>query len=69
LKSRRNHIVLRIADDGIGFTPEQDQATGLGLVSMRERVESIGGTVKITSVRQKGTVVEAAAPLNHASRK
>ncbi len=67
LQARHNQVVLRVADDGVGFASEQDHATGLGLVSMRERVESIGGTVKITSAQRKGTTVEAAAPLNHGS--
>jgi two-component system sensor histidine kinase UhpB len=69
LKARRNQVVLRVADDGIGFASEHDQAAGLGLVSMRERMESIGGTIKIISALRKGTVVEAAAPLNHGPHK
>lgn len=69
LKARRKDVVLKIADDGVGFAPEPEQPVGLGLLSMRERVESIGGTVKIASSPLKGTLVEAAAPFHHVSHK
>lgn len=64
LKTGRNQVVLWVADDGVGFASEQERAAGLGLVSMQERMQSIGGTVKITSTPFKGTIVEAASPLN-----
>jgi signal transduction histidine kinase len=51
-------IVLRVADDGAGFENGTGDE-GLGLVSMRERVEALGGSFSITSVPGKGTVVEA----------
>ncbi len=38
-------IELRVSDDGIGFNPEQARVNhGLGLVSMRERLRSVGGS-------------------------
>jgi signal transduction histidine kinase len=52
-------VVLRIADAGGGFEDGAKPGQGLGLVSMRERVESLGGTFSITSVPARGTVVEA----------
>jgi signal transduction histidine kinase len=56
-------IVLRIADDGRGFddavTPGD---TGLGLVSMRERLRSVGGTLSIVSAAGKGALIEARVP-------
>jgi signal transduction histidine kinase len=53
-------VVLRVVDMGSGFDDGAGhRAGGLGLVSMRERVEALGGTLSITSVAGKGTVVEA----------
>lgn len=52
-------VVLRVADTGSGFEDRGGDDEGLGLVSMRERVQALGGTFTITSVSGKGTVVEA----------
>ena len=61
------HIVLRVADNGRGFIEPTRSAGGLGLASMRERLQLLEGTLSITSVPAKGTVVEARIPLAHAS--
>ena len=60
-------LVLRVADDGIGFVIRGDNGSGLGLVSMRERLQSLDGTLSITSVPGKGTVVEARVPVANES--
>ena len=39
-------LLLTIVDDGMGFDGETEQHTGLGLVSMRERLDAIGGLLK-----------------------
>jgi signal transduction histidine kinase len=61
-------IVLRIADGGRGFAhaARPDQA-GLGLVSMRERLRSVGGTLNIDSVPGHGAVIEARIPRDAAA--
>jgi signal transduction histidine kinase len=51
--------VLRISDDGIGFDVEERLTTGPGLAGMKERVESLGGQLDITSDPGRGTTVEA----------
>lgn len=51
-----------IRDDGQGFDP-QDAARGMGLASIRERVNSLGGSVKIESAPGKGTTLRATIPL------
>ncbi|HEV3472697.1 MAG TPA: ATP-binding protein [Actinomycetota bacterium] len=52
-------IVLRVADDGCGFDPEAAAAgQGFGLISMRERAESLGARFKLESRPQAGTVIE-----------
>ncbi|WP_295999922.1 PAS domain-containing protein [Rugamonas sp.] len=53
---------LELADDGIGFEPERDHA-GLGLQGMAERVDCIGGTVRIASDAARGTTITVEVPL------
>lgn len=59
---------LRIADDGRGFDVPAalERAAGgahVGLLGMRERVESMGGEVTIDSAPGRGTCIEARLPL------
>ena len=61
-----HQIVLRVSDDGAGFVDDGEKSAGLGLVSMRERVESLNGRLSIVSVPGSGTVVEARIPLDPA---
>src|SRR3977135_4736199 len=49
---------LEFSDDGDGFKP-QDRHDGRGLVGMRERVEQMGGELRITSARGKGNKMPA----------
>jgi signal transduction histidine kinase len=52
-------ISLRIIDDGDGFDPSGPRArSGMGLISMRERIESLGGDFKLTSEPGRRTCVE-----------
>src|SRR6266550_638833 len=52
---------LELRDDGYGFRLK-DRHDGLGLAGMRERVEQMGGDLKIISVRGKGTKVVVTVP-------
>jgi PAS domain S-box-containing protein len=57
-------IHLKISDDGVGFTlNENNIRPGLGLISMRERLDLIGGKFAIVSEPGSGTRVEATVPL------
>lgn len=56
-------IQLRVIDNGIGFDPQlQDISKGLGLVSMKERIELVGGRLSIQS-KASGTQLNARVPL------
>ena len=55
-------IVLRVFDRGRGFSASRHASNGLGLVSMRERVEALGGRLTVTSQLDRGTIVEARVP-------
>ncbi len=59
-------LELVIADNGCGFdlaTVQQSEADHLGLVGMRERVESLGGTLAIQSTPGAGTRVQLTVPV------
>jgi len=48
-------VELEIEDDGIGFDPARVRAGGLGLNTMRERAEALGGKLEIFSEPGQGT--------------
>ena len=54
-------LVLEVSDEGPGFVPEPSASFNghLGLMGMRERVESLGGTFSVKSELGKGTQVTA----------
>jgi PAS domain S-box-containing protein len=55
---------LSICDNGVGFTPNALTArSGLGLISMRERLHFVGGKFTITSRPGSGTRVEGAVKM------
>jgi signal transduction histidine kinase len=57
--NQEDEIVLRVEDDGDGFELGQVEK-GVGLDSMRERLETIGGRLSISSGSSNGTQVIAA---------
>ncbi|UCH24351.1 MAG: PAS domain S-box protein [Trueperaceae bacterium] len=57
-------IQLVIEDDGVGFDPSRAALGHLGLSSMRERAELLGGVCRIESVRDKGSSIHVRLPRN-----
>jgi signal transduction histidine kinase len=55
-------IALTIVDDGVGFEVDAVWGRGLGLISMHERIEAIGGTFEIRSSPGAGTRLEVRVP-------
>ncbi len=56
-------VRLIVEDDGCGFDLEgASHSTGFGLLSMRERAQSIGGFLNVQSAPALGTRVEVAVP-------
>lgn len=53
-------IDVTVADDGRGF--DVDERTGSGLLNIRDRIESVRGTVSITSVPGRGTTIRSWIP-------
>ena len=58
-------IYLTVRDSGLGFDPELARgAQGLGLISMRERVRLVKGTISIASRPHRGTEISVRVPLS-----
>jgi PAS domain S-box-containing protein len=57
LLNKKANFILKVDDDGCGFDPHTIYAGGIGLKSMRERAEQIGGKLKISSAPGKGTKI------------
>jgi signal transduction histidine kinase len=55
-------LVLTIVDDGKGFDVDGAPNAGLGLISMRERVESVGGVLDIQASPARGTRLRITVP-------
>jgi signal transduction histidine kinase len=61
LTSDTKELRLELRDDGDGFEVNA-RHDGFGLAGMRERVEQMGGSLKITSARGKGTKLVVTLP-------
>jgi signal transduction histidine kinase len=57
-------LTLTVVDDGVGFDVDAVWGQGLGLVSMKERLDAVGGAFEIRSDPGVGTRVEATVPLD-----
>ncbi len=56
--STDGHLVsLTITDDGVGFDPKERSASGLGLLTMRERAEFAGGSLSLEIGPGQGTCI------------
>ncbi len=56
-------LLLVVDDDGVGFHPEREQPAGhLGLASIRERAERVGGHLEIRSTEGEGTTLTVFIP-------
>jgi signal transduction histidine kinase len=66
LAHENGECVMAVQDDGIGFdgeaTPDKHRA-GLGLVTMKERSEAIGGSLEIGRLPGGGTLLTVRVPL------
>jgi len=60
-------IELRVIDDGRGFEPAKP-TQGFGLVSLHNRIESLGGSLEIESVLGQGTTCRISLPSRRDTR-
>ncbi|MCH8817177.1 MAG: hypothetical protein IIC92_05545 [Chloroflexi bacterium] len=57
-------LKLSITDDGCGFEPDARAPSGLGLITIRDYVDAIGGSLTVTSLPGKGTGVDVVIPFS-----
>ena len=64
LGHRDGTLVLEVSDDGVGFDPADPElrARRLGLTSMEERAQRLGGALEIRSAPGAGTTIRLEAP-------
>lgn len=58
----RDHLRVVVEDEGKGFDPEKEVEGGYGLANIRDRIEVMGGTVRINSQPGAGTRVVIEVP-------
>ena len=64
LERQNGALILRVTDDGSGVAPADLARPGhYGITGMRERIEALGGTLRIAARPEGGTVVEARVPM------
>ena len=63
LTHRRDHVTLRVEDDGTGFEPAAIPAGRFGLIGMRERARLLGGALVVESSPGEGAAVAVRVPL------
>ncbi len=63
LSGSATRIALTIVDNGTGFDVSSAWGKGLGLLSIRERLDALGGTFEISSGSGVGTRIDAEVPL------
>ena len=61
-------LLLAVSDDGAGFDLREGRAGHLGLLSMRERVSLVNGTLDVESAAGEGTTVIAWVPVDERTR-
>ena len=64
LKRDRELVKLIVEDDGMGMLPKvKPSRQTFGIAGMRERMANVGGKMKMTSARGRGTRIEVSAPV------
>jgi len=61
LEATSSELIVTVRDDGVGV--DRERRPGVGLTSMRERTEELGGTFYIKRMDPGGTKVQATLPL------
>ncbi|MBY5351219.1 sensor histidine kinase [Rhizobium leguminosarum] len=61
--SRKGHVRVEVSDHGDGFDPTEVRPTSLGLVGLRERIDSLGGSFDIKTGEGGTTVTMTFEPM------
>jgi signal transduction histidine kinase len=63
LTATTSDVRLRVSDAGRGFDPSAPHPGGIGLSTMRERVESCGGRLSVVAATGGGVTINAVVPI------
>ncbi len=70
LRRNPDRVVFSVADNGLGMEAGAEKNPAVfGLLGMRERIEALGGELRIESVPGKGTRIEGSIPMVREARK
>jgi signal transduction histidine kinase len=70
LSAREGELTLRVSDSGLGFDPTMVNGnSGLGLISMRERLHLVGGQLTIHSQPKQGTELYVRVPIGSSTQR
>ncbi|MGH2812697.1 MAG: sensor histidine kinase, partial [Actinomycetota bacterium] len=58
-----NSLAFEIQDQGPGFDPAKVNSSSSGMQNMADRIEAIGGTIKVASAPGQGTRIEGKIPI------
>jgi NarL family two-component system sensor histidine kinase LiaS len=64
LQSDGEGLTLTVQDDGRGFSPNK-VTSGMGLNSMKERAQSLEGSLEVESAPEEGALIKAEIPLGN----
>ncbi len=67
LGSQDGLVTVSVRDDGVGFDTSVEPTSAYGLLGMRYRVESEGGTLQVSSAPGQGTTLRVGLPASGAS--
>jgi signal transduction histidine kinase len=59
----RDRVTMDVRDNGQGFNTSSEFPGHLGLQTMRERAEELGGTFALASAPNEGTSVQVVLPI------
>jgi len=68
LRGTGDELNLEVRDWGVGFSPKDATGDGLGLISMKKRVQLMSGSFSIESKANWGTKVNVRVPLHSGPR-
>ena len=64
ISKSNNYLLIRTADDGIGFDTTSNNRIGFGLLIIESKVDYLNGTLKINEENKKGTQFNIRIPLD-----
>ncbi|AZN43177.1 sensor histidine kinase [Paenibacillus albus] len=62
LQQSGSHVRLTLQDDGLGFNLEEKKQTSYGLLTMEERVNMLGGSLKLITSPGNGVLIDIWVP-------